>query len=346
VAGQLDQEAFAPELSSAELEEAVFGRRPGTDRGAALGELLRRRPARTTDMLSTLLADPSVPAALRTTAAIGLGTSPGPGAAEAPTRALRAEEGDVVRRAADGLGLIGDEGALTALEDLPDVPGAAGRSVALARTLISYRLGLDRHRLDPPPRDAVLPVDPERSTPLPVTPLDPRDATEALAAMRAAVPTLDLAAASATELECGANRLCLVLTEDAAGPEGVRRLSTRATVAAVVFKHSSCPETWYVAELVLTHPDDDRTALVFGLRPTGALWHHGRVHLDEDEVRAEVLSLDTPYGPPVRVEAVYRAAEHELRLPRAVVGRRPSGPPRPQEPSPAAAAEAAPRSQS
>ncbi len=320
MSGFIDEEGLPATLREDELINGVTGRRPDLDRTLALKELLRRQYPRRIGLLGEVVADRQAPPELRSTAALALGEEAGAEGEAALIVALKTEEPLVVRRAAESLGRIGDRKALAALAEVRAQPGGAtARSLAFARTLISYRLGLGTDRLQTPPADALLSVPRERGVALKFEPVKPEAARADAAALKETLPAIAIAERGSVRFSCRTEHLWIVVSEDAAGKKGLGRIAGRDAVTAVVLKQSTCPGGWYVYEYILSHPRDEKALEMFGVRPSGEMVHFGEVALKGGEAAVTLRALNTPYVPAIEFTARYGGAEAAFVMTEALV---------------------------
>src|SRR5262245_23846676 len=144
-----DREALPDSVSDEQLVAVLEGRGGQLGKVEAVKELGRRGVKRGTDALTRVAADAQQPQDVRAAAIVELGHGDSAPVREALEVALRSGEAPVVRRAAEALGRIGDHRALETLESTPVPDGPARRSAEFARTLVSYRLGIEGHRISP-----------------------------------------------------------------------------------------------------------------------------------------------------------------------------------------------------
>jgi hypothetical protein len=315
-----DRERLSETLPDADLIESATGRRPGLDRAQAIKELVRRRSPGREPVLAALVRDPKAPEDLRSTAALALGRTLSPGAQDALVAALGATSPLVVRRAAEGLGRIGDRRALDALAKVQvGRDGATARGLRFARSLISYRLGLASPRLDPPPAADLLALDQAHSLELRFEPVAADAFRLAAESIRDALPAIQISEQGSVRFACRSERLWIVLGAEAAGADGMRRLAARDGVAAIVLKESTCPSGWYVYEYILAHAQDAKRLALFGVRPSGETLHFGEVALGDSESSVRLHALNTPLVPPIDFEARVGAAGRGFAMTRASV---------------------------
>jgi hypothetical protein len=324
--GSADQERLPESIGERELVAAVEGRSDTLGSREALEELSRRRSSRRTTVLTEVLADSKRPGDLRAAAAVELGRDNKASHRDALVGALGSRDHAVVRRAAEALGRIGDEDALAALRSLRPRSAPVQRSVRFARTLISYRLGLDSDRLQPPGADELLEVQSQEAVPVSVEPLTAPSLEEVVPDLRQQLPAIIVSTEGAHTITCGNERFLLVFNAEVHRRKTLARLGRRTTVIGVVFKRSAGLDRFYLHEYQLVDPGQDGTPLLFGVRTTGVVTHFGQIGLKTEEADFTLRTLNTPYAPPVDIEGTYYHWDRRLIVARALVqsGRQPS----------------------
>jgi hypothetical protein len=314
-----DQERLPQSVTDEDLVAAVTGHRPGLERSAALKEFVHRKSPRMGDFLSQVIVDPTMPLELRTTAAIALGEEDVPQAEDALIAALESDKPALARRAAESLGRIGERKAYEALarRRLPSGEQPS-RASEFARTLIAYRLGLDTERLKPPAAREILEPERQRAVEINFDAVRPEDFRAAAPLLKRALPRIAVDERGSLRFSCRRERLWVIVTSAVAVPAAGKRIGERSAVAAVVLKESTCPDGWYVYEYILTNPRDDRSAQVFGVRPTGEVLHYGEASLDESNAAVKLRAVNSPRVLPIVVAAEYRGREGALDIKEAV----------------------------
>ncbi|MEG3878701.1 HEAT repeat domain-containing protein [Microcoleus sp. herbarium7] len=306
-------------VSEDELIAAIEGRVPALGRSQALKELSRRRSTRITEVVTRVLADPSLPSTLRTTAAIELGKNAKAEHQQALIRALSSEEPIVLKRVVEAMGKIGDRTALQHLEALQYPPShPASQSIDFAKALISYRLGLGLHLLALPSTDRILEFDPHHSSFLQISPLDPATLRRVAPTLQRKLPAIAISDNGAIEIFCGNNQFWLIFNQDMHQSESLSIRNRRNALPAVLMKKSPCLGHFFVYEYLFMHRDQRRTALLFGVRATGKIVHFGRLRFDQ-EIAFQLNALNTRYSPAIDIAGHYSQEEHRLTFTRAQV---------------------------
>lgn len=309
-----DVEGIPGSPTNTTLQRRVRESEDPEEAGAALRSLLRRRTRPPTGLLTELVTARSRPVELRTMAAVELGKHTGPEVQDALVEAVSDRDHAVVRRAAEALGRIGDEDAHAKLRRLRPRDPSVKESVDFARTLLSYRLGLDGDLLDAPRpeevptrrRGAQMDVDIDRA--------DDAVVERAFEDARRAVPGIELGRPGALSMRCDGDDFVAAFTEQVTAAESLQWLGDRSAVLMTVLRRPAVLDEYGVHMYVLTHPDDDGRLRLFVTRSTGVVVLTGAVRLDERRATITLESLPTPYLVPVSVEAVYDHEQQEIEL--------------------------------
>ena len=307
-----DREKLSRRVTEGELIAAIEGRSETLGGVEALKELIRRRSRKRTTILMRVVIDDGQPADLRATAAVELGKERRKGHQEALVAALGSKDPAVVRRSAEALGRIGDAAALDALASVRLRGGAVRRSVDFAKTLISYRLGLESHRLQPPSEARRMHLDRRRAVPLEISTPRARELESIIPALRRELPAIPVSPEGVLGFSCGADRFLVVFNRDVHRRKTLAPLATKSAVPAVVLKRSPSLERYYVYEYLLTHPAASGSLLLFGVRTTGVVAHVGEVRLGPAEGEFEVGTVETRYSPPITIEGRYEHVARKL----------------------------------
>jgi hypothetical protein len=336
MAGGPRKERGAREFTDRTLNRVVQGKSRAARPSEALKELVRR-DAVSAPRLGDMVADEGRDPELRVAAAVALGRERSGAGELALAKALEDAEPTVLRRAAEALGKIGDEAALSRLESVSASSEPARRSVDFAQALISYRLGLNSHLLDSPAHGAGAEIDPRTAEALEPAPIPARALGEILADASEQLPAIALAEQGAVQFSCEGRPFALLLSQDLVGRDSLQFLVQSNAVAGVLLERSPTSTDYFLAEYLLADPGSGgASARILGVRPTGVVVHAGRV--DPSSGAFELRTVDTGLSPPAEVRGVYDPAARSLRITDMLVQRDFVRPPRasaePQEVEP------------
>jgi HEAT repeats len=304
-----DEAGVSVEVSDRELVDAVL-----TNRSAdGLRELMRRETSDLAPALSAVLADPDQPPHMRASAAVGLGRRPAREHQNSLVAALGDPEPAVSRRAAEALGRIGDERALDALLEQVPASRAVERSRHFARTLIAYRLGLDRQRLPEPSPEQLLEITPGAAIPLTVND-GPPDLSSMQNTLRRRVPGVELSIEAPLTLACASDTF-VVLTAEAPAPASRHRSTVLGAVLELLPGAREIGAFLYL----LSHPRPDGTLALFGLYDGGPVALAGSLRPDERSAAFELRATREWTAPPVLVTGTYHRPLPRIRLTLALI---------------------------
>lgn len=302
--------------SETELLEVLAGRSDRFLASESIAEIRRRPSPRLIAALIDVLTRRSRDTRERWTAAVALADQPGPERQKALLAALDDPEAEVVRRAAQGLGRIGDAHALERLQALEAYGSEpARRAVAFARVLLSYRLSRGTHRLAIPPASELLEVD--ETVPLRIEQPDRKALSNAFANLRMQTPGVAVNERPAMAAACLGDQLLVLLSEEVAQAQDDLPSLRRDLVVAVVLNRYS--DGYHLYEYLLAHPAEQGMA-IFGVRPSGRLVHFGTARIDPERAEFQIRALNTVLSPPITIEGSY--SNGIVRLTRAEVNMR------------------------
>lgn len=317
--------AVPPVPTDATLKQAVEGQVDDIAPAAALRALVGRGAAPPA-LLGRIAKEPEQQTSLRTTAAVALGRTSTAGARRALLALLEADDPQVVRRAAEGLGRIGGEEAFQKLKALRPRDPVVKDAVETAKTVLAYRLDAKAGRLSPPDPSARVPlVATMRAQPLEVRALGPEAVEEMGPRLAPEVPALPVARTGALELDCGRHRYRVVFHRDLAKRGGLSRLGEANAVMGALLEHDRIDDQWFLAAYLLTHPGPGRTVRLFVMKGSGVVTYAGELTLESDgEARFTVEALKTRYSLPIELHGRIEPGSLEVRVDEARVATQPA----------------------
>lgn len=300
--------------SDEQLIASLAARRPLAERRVALKELIGRQPDHAAPLLRRIARSAAAPPELRMTAAIALGRHADTGNRRALQAALNAGDDEVVRRAAEALGRIGDARSLAALRKAP-VPSApaAARAHGFASTLISYRLGLGTDlvgRVGAPAK-----FDKKRAMSLDIARIGRATAAQAKERLPRELPGLAVNIEGGAQLTCGGAHL-LVLPH--AAPSKAMRGNF---VPAVVFRRAHSLGHFALHLYILAHPSGGDVYVLYGARPDGTIAYAGEARSDGPQLRFKLGALDTALAQPFLMEGMLDPKTAVLEVTSAITAR-------------------------
>ena len=284
-------------VDAGRLRRAVAGQDPAITRQLALKLLAASELPDKVGLLRSVVDDPSQPVRIRQLAATTMYRLNRPETEDALIQSARSsEDGRLLALLVRLLGRIGGERSLEAVTEVrARSDGLAAAQAEFAAALIAHRLGLVGHDL-PDLRDVErLRLEPGEGRPLVLTPPDRAEARLALDALRSEPFGITPSARMLQQVRCDRHTWMLVLSEELADATGVRRLSERKSLAALVAYKSEESGAYSVVFLVLLAPAK-ATAVVNARvhRTTGELAFAGRAQVGPGGARFEISSVARP----------------------------------------------------
>lgn len=324
--------------TASELSRLARATRPDVAR-ESLKVLARRRDETTDDLAGDLLlhhADQDV----RATAAVVLGRTATDFSNATLIEALADPNPTVRRRVAQSLGRIGDVIALRALQRIAAPEQTpVGRAVVTALVMLSYRLGIPEHLIDPA-GSGLANVRVGRGDTIDWGSKVRRSTTSIAADAARDLPGIELDASMLISFVCAGQPGAFVANRAFTSADTGERF-TRPTVAGALLRDRVCSERYSLDAYLLVDDRDDtggRAAHLWLMRPDGTLLHHGRVTTNGADVEFTITESNAPYSRPVRIDGTFNRERSEMSVATALVGK-------PRADSPAASRPATRRKQ-
>lgn len=184
--------------------------------------------------------------------------------------ALQDPSPDVVRRAAEALGRIGEADDLAALRAMRTRRPVVRRSIDAAKTLLSYALGETRGLLPPPPAEEILTLGRARSTAMRVSTVD-IDRLDA--SFSTGLPGMQ-PTAKACLIDCRRWRYLLVFNRQVFTRQAAL-LSSQSCLLGALLRSEAATGRFVHYASVLSRPMPDEQLQVSVMQPRGLLLYHG-----------------------------------------------------------------------
>jgi len=303
----------------AELKKAVEGQVERITPQAALRSLIYRGAPKIDDTLRKIARNPERQIALRKTAAIELGRSATPTNRKALMELLEAEEPALVRRAAEGLGRIGNAATLEKLKSLRPRDQVVRRAVTTAKTLLSYRLGEKAGRLSLPEEREVLELGKAKARRFEIGSISTAELKEMRPALERELPSVAISEKGGLELDCGDGHYRIVFNNALAKKGGLSTLTESSAVMGAVLKRTEIDGRYTLDSYLLTHPSHGRSARLFAMKGSGVVSYYGDLTETEQGATFAIRALNTRFSQPVELEGRIEARTLDVHLETAKV---------------------------
>jgi len=314
----MDVEKIDESISDDELVRLI---RQKPDEGtvlASLKELSRRKSPLRLEVFREIVADPRSSMRARRAVVNELGAERAPQFQALLSEQLPAADAALFPAIVRSLGKIGDQAALRQLERIK-APGEAEARGALefSRSLLAYRLRLDRHLVRPPSARQMVKL----SEGIEFETASAKTETVRLASqhVRKDLPAIPLLPAGAASLTCRASELLLVFNEEFKAPGSLRTIAQRSAIPLVLLKKGLSLDRYILEQYFFTQPSKDKQEVVLlGLRPSGDLTYAGRVQITESGFNFSLGAVDTRYAPAIEVEGSYDPSKRTWQFSKAL----------------------------
>jgi hypothetical protein len=215
---------------------------------------------------------------------------------------------------------MGDQQALKQLESLHLTRNhIAWRNAEFAKTLISYRLGLNSYLLGRPPGVDILKINPQDSTDLKRAPIDPGSLRGIEPTLHRELPTIQVILTGGVRFQCRSASFLILPNRifDIHDPFSDSNEENR--VAAIIMKKSPSEGVYYLYEYVLMNPARKGVADLFGIRPSGIIVHLGQGDIRKAKIGFHLETLNTPHSPAMEIAGGFYKNKKQLLLTKAHV---------------------------
>jgi len=301
----IDIESFGEDLADDELAKIIQEKRAGHRVVGALKELSRRESSRRLDTFREVLDDPEQDRRAKMTVVRALGTEPRLESQELLLRHTDVENPSLFAGVVQALGEIGNEQALEHLEQINGHDDAvARRTLEFAKSLLGYRLRLNRHLIAPPSEADLVEV----RDGIHCEASETRLATirKALKDVKKHLPTISLAEEGAVALACRSNEKLIVFTDEFHRREVLETIRERSALPLVKLKNGLSLERYFLDTYFFTQPSEDREEVtLLGVRPTGELTYAGGIQITDEGFNFILRSVGSRYASAIQVEGRY-----------------------------------------
>jgi hypothetical protein len=283
-----------------------------------LKELSRRKSPMKLEVFREVVADPRQSMRAKRDVITELGTERVPQNQTMLLEQLPGADKSLFPSIVHSLSKIGDEAALKQLEGIsaPEEPTASA-SLEFARSLLAYRLRLDRHLIKTPAAAQLVKLSEE------ITFETARAKTETVrlanAHVRKDLPAIPLAEAGAASLTCRTNELLLVFSDEFKQPRSLRTIGQRPSLPLVLLKKGLSLDRYTLASYFFTQPAKDSQEIdLLGVRPGGDLTYAGKVQISESVFTFALGAVETRYAPAIEVEGTYDVEKRTWQFSKAM----------------------------
>lgn len=299
-----DVERVHEKLSFEELTTRIVGERVEGEVLGPIKELVRRTEPRRNEVFAQVLDDPKYDPSVKKTVINELGSEPRIENQELLLRQLDRQDDSVLMVVARALGKIGDENALKRLEAArtPNNP-AAQHALQFSRSLISYRLRLGTHLIEPPANAQLVPV--REGIRFEVSQAATATIRKAVLQAKKDVPAIPLSDAGAMRVTCRDIEYLVVFTDRFDQPETLLSLRNGNAVPLVLLKTGLSEGGYFLDRYLFTQPSANGEVMLLGMRPKGDLTLVGGAEISVGKVSFRLNAIESPLTPAVEISGEY-----------------------------------------
>ena len=299
-----DVERVHEKLSFEELTTRILRERVEGEVLGPIKELVRRTEPRRNEVFAQVLDDPKHDVSVKKTVINELGSEPRIENQELLLRQLDRQDDSILMVVARALGKIGDENALKRLEAIrtPDNP-ATQRALQFSRSLISYRLRLGTHLIEPPVNAQLVPV--REGIRFEVSKAEAATLGKAVLQARKDLPAIALSDEGAMRVTCRNIEYLLVFTDRFDQQETLLSLRNANAVPLVLLKTGLSEGGYFLDRYLFTQPAANGEVMLLGMRPKGDLTLVGGAEISDRKVAFRLNAIESPLTPAVEISGEY-----------------------------------------
>ena len=318
MSNSFDTERFGEKLSDDDLIEIVQGKDDMDSISRAVKELSRRSTPGRLEIYKRLLDDPSLRLTVKETVAFQLGTKRLAENQELLLQHLKTREPSLFNTIVQSLGKIGDKRALKQLEQIEAPNVAFSRdTLEFAKSLMSYRMRLNKNLIAPPPGNDILEV--TNGIPIKFTKAEAKEVREAFRHVEGDLPAVTLAKEAATKLTWPTVELQLVFTDKFQEPNSLESIQYKSALPIVLLKKAHSLGRYFLSEYFFTHPSEDgKEVVLLGVRPSGKLTYTGKIQISGEEFEFQLMSVDSLQLPTIELQGTYEPKQRSFDFARAI----------------------------
>jgi hypothetical protein len=317
----LDRDEFPDNISEDELRATLVDRNNVGRARLALKALSRRQSQFAFIEAQSILKETGVSDELRSVAAIELGRHSTAVSQETLIEVISDATPRLLKHVAKSLGQIGQEAALEKMERLA-VPLNTPADIALrfAKTLISYRLGLQTYLLEPIRETMVDVSEAGQHSNLEFRKLDKVELKAALPLVRRQLPAISVDSESALRFTCGSAEHWMLFNEAVVRTGTADALGQRPMVAGAILKYRACSDNHSIDEYILTNGGGKAKVTLIGVRPSGVIVHAGFMYPAGRTAKFEVLLSQPRYSRAIELRGDLDLTNRRVSFTKALIG--------------------------
>lgn len=270
------------------------------------------------ELFREILIDPQQSQAAKNVVVVELGTEHLPENQELLLKTLDTDNLQTFAKAVSSLGKIGNMQAIERLEHIkaPD-DKIAKQKLAFAKSLLAYRLRINRH-LIPPPSEIEL-VDVTNGSTFKAEKAEAEIVAKALKDAKEELPAFTLIDDGAEKLGCRSFNMMLVPTDVLQKPESLLTIRSQSALPVVLLKTGLGSDNYFLDTYFFTHPSNNPGEIeIIGMRPGGELVYAGKGSISSNGLDFRLKSVNTRYAPAIDVEGRYDPNNMSWKITKAI----------------------------
>lgn len=313
-----DIEQFGEKLSNNELIDIIKRNKDEESVLGALKEFLRRKTTERFEVFKYVLDNDLQKDSVKKTVVAQLGTECLSENQELLLHHLKTKNASLFNKIVQSLGKIGDEHVLKRLEEIEsqDV-NVSYQSLSFAKSLISYRLRLNRNLINVPSESNIVKI--TKGIPINIQETKTNDLREALLDLRKDLPCVSVVSEGTVKLAWPSLDCLMMFTDNFYEYETLKSIQENNALPLVIVEKASSLGVYFLSHYFFTHPsENNKDAVLLGMSTGGTLTNVGKVQITEKGFEFKLVSVDSLYSPPIEIEWIYDPNKRSFKFIKAI----------------------------
>jgi len=312
-----DIDEYGAKLSDDKLVDIIKNKRDEVLVLGALKELFRRKTTKKLEISKYVLDDELQENSVKKTVVAHIGTECLVEGQELLSHHLKTKNASLFNKIVQSLGKIGNEQLLKRLEDIESPDANVSKSLDFAKSLISYRLRLNRNLIKLSSDNEFAKIN--NGIPINIKEIEPSEVREALKQVKKELPCVPLASEPSIKLSWPSADSLMIFTDKFHEFESLRSIQETSALPLIILEKATSLGVYFLSHYFFTHPSEDRKDVVLiGTNPTGTLTNGGNVKITENGFEFKLRSVVSHYSLPIEMEWNYDPNKQLFKFTKAV----------------------------
>ena len=304
-------------LSNDKLIDIIKSKRDESSVLGALRELFSRKTVKQLEISKYVLDDELQESSVKKNVVTQIGTECLSEGKELLSTHLKTKNASLFNKIVQSLGKIGDEQSLKRLEETEIQDVNVSRSLDFAKSLISYRLRLNRDLIKLPSENDIARIN--NGIPIDIQETKASEVRDALKQVKKELPCISLVSEPSIKLSWPSIDSLMIFTDNFHEYESLKTIQENNALPLVILEKASSLGVYFLSHYFFTHPSGDhKDVVLLGTNPGGTLANVGKVQISEKGFGFKLRSVVSHYSPPVEMEWNYDPNKRSFKFTQAI----------------------------